>query len=321
MKVAGVASEVPQHTTSCAEIESRLGLESGWIERRTGILRRPIAPPDQATSDLAVSAGEKALQAAGLHPQKVGLILLATSTPDHLLPPTAPLVAHRLGTRAGAIDLLGACSGFLYALVLGASWADSAQQPVLVIGANILSRRVNEQDPATVALFSDGAGAVVVVPSRPSALLGSCLSSDGSSYETIGIPGGGSREPLTVESLKAGRNLMTMRRGAALFKHAVQGMADAGARALKEARLTAADIQWWIPHQANVRIIQDTGALLGIDSSRTVSVVSHYGNSSAATIPIAMADAVSRKCLKEGDTILLTAAGAGLLTAGAVLRW
>jgi 3-oxoacyl-[acyl-carrier-protein] synthase-3 len=321
MRIVSAASAIPGNTTSCDELESRLGLERGWIERRTGILQRPIATPDQATSDLAVSAGKKALQAAAIDPQKIGLLLLATSTPDHLLPPTAPLVAHRLGTRAGAIDVLGACSGFLYALVLGGTWADSAQQAVLVIGANILTRRVNEADPATVALFSDGAGAVVVVPSQPSSLLGSYLSSDGSSYDAITIPSGGSREPLTAESLKAGRNLMTMRRGPALFKHAVHGMADAGMQALKQAGLTAADIRWWIPHQASVRIIQDTGALLGIDSARTVSVVARYGNSSAATIPIAIFEAVSDNRIKEGDTILMTAAGAGLITAGAVLRW
>jgi 3-oxoacyl-[acyl-carrier-protein] synthase-3 len=321
MKVVSAASAIPGNTTSCDELEARLGLERGWIERRTGILQRPIATPDQATSDLAVSAGKKALQAASIDPQKIGLILLATSTPDHLLPPTAPLVAHRLGTRAGAIDLLGACSGFLYALVLGSTWADSAQQAVLVIGANILTRRVNEADPTTVALFSDGAGAVVVVPSQPSSLLGSYLSSDGSSYDAITIPSGGSREPLTAEGLKAGRNLMTMRRGLALFKHAVHGMADAGVQALKQAGLTAADIRWWIPHQANARIIQDTGALLGIDNARTVSVVARYGNSSAATIPVAISEAVADNRVKEGDTILMTAAGAGLITAGAVLRW
>jgi len=321
MKVVGAASAIPDQGTSSDEIESQLGLQRGWIERRTGIHRRPVAKPEQATSDLAVAAGEKALQAAAIDAKKIGLILLATSTPDHLLPPTAPLVAHRLGTRAGAIDLLGACSGFLYALVLGASWADSARQAVLVIGANILTRRVNTADPATVALFSDGAGAIVMVPSQPSALLGSYLSSDGSHYDVIGIPSGGSRDPLTPENLQAGRNLMTMRHGASLFKHAVQGMADAGEQSLKQASLTSADIRWWIPHQANSRIIQDTGALLGIDSSRTVNVVSQYGNSSAATIPIALAEAVADNRLQQGDTILMTAAGAGLITAAAVLRW
>jgi 3-oxoacyl-[acyl-carrier-protein] synthase-3 len=190
-----------------------------------------------------------------------------------------------------------------------------------VIGANILTRRVNQNDPATVALFSDGAGAVVITPSQPSSLLGSYLGSDGSAYDAIGIVAGGTREPLTEESLKAGKNLMTMRRGAALFKQAVNTMADAGEAALKQAGMSAWDVTWWIPHQANNRIIQDAGDKLAIPPERRINVVSQYGNSSAATIPIALASTRDRGQLKEGDKILFTAAGAGLITAGAVLRW
>jgi len=319
MRVSGAGSAIPGNSTTSSEIESRLGLEAGWIARRTGIDRRPIASPDDATSDLAIRAGKAALENSGVGLDEIGLLLLATSTPDHLLPPTSPLVAHRLGLHAGAIDLAGACSGFLYALILGSHWVDASGKSALVIGANILTRRINPEDPATVALFSDGAGAVVVSPQQQTSLLGSWLGSDGSTYGAIGIPAGGTREPLTPESLKNGGNLMTMRRGGALFKHAVQGMADAGKEALKQAGLTASDIDWWIPHQANIRIIQDAGALLGISPERTINVVAKYGNSSAATIPIAIADAAYR--LKGGEKILLTAAGAGLVTAGAVLRW
>jgi 3-oxoacyl-[acyl-carrier-protein] synthase-3 len=166
-----------------------------------------------------------------------------------------------------------------------------------------------------------GAGAIVLAPFQPTCLLGSYLGSEGSSYNVIGIVAGGTREPLTVETLKSGQNLMSMPRGAALFKHAVHGMAAAGKAALEQAGLEESDVTWWIPHQANVRITQDTGTLLGIEPERTISVVSKYGNSSAATIPIAIADAVSRDLLKRGDTILFTAAGAGLVTAGAVVRW
>lgn len=321
MKIVSAASAVPEHGTSSAAIEARLGLEPGWIERRTGIRQRPTASPSEATSDLAVRASQDAIARSGVKAGEIGLVLLATSTPDHLLPPTAPLVAHRLGLHSGAVDLAGACSGFVYALVLAAGWADGAQKPALVIGANILTRRVNENDPSTVSLFSDGAGAVVVVPARPTCLLGSHLNSDGSAYEVIGIRAGGTREPVTPESVREGHNLMTIRRGGSLFKQAVHAMADAGKEALKEAGMQASEIAWWIPHQANVRIIQDAGALLGIAPERTINVVAQYGNSSAATIPIAMADALARGLLKEGDTILITAAGAGLITAGAVLRW
>jgi 3-oxoacyl-[acyl-carrier-protein] synthase III len=319
MKVTGVGSAIPENGTSNAEVESRLELETGWIARRTGIEWRPVAPPNEATSDLAIRAGEAALKNSGVNCNDIGLLLLATSTPDHLLPPTAPLVAHRLGMRAGAIDLAGACSGFLYALILGSHWADASGRSALVIGANILTRRINARDPATVALFSDGAGAVVISASEPTSLLGSYLGSDGSTYGAMGIPAGGTREPLTMESLKNGGNLMTMHRGASLFKHAVQGMADAGKVALSQSGLAAGDIDWWIPHQANARIIQDTGALIGIPAERTINVVAKYGNSSAATIPIAMAEAADR--FKTGDNLLLTAAGAGLVTAAAVLCW
>jgi 3-oxoacyl-[acyl-carrier-protein] synthase-3 len=321
MRIVSAASAIPEASRSNTEIETRLGLEQGWISRRTGIHRRPQAAPGESTSDLAVRAAASAIQRSTLDKGEIGLVLLATSTPDHLLPPTAPLVAHRLGLQSGAIDLAGACSGFLYALVLGSHWADASGKAALVIGANILTRRINEKDPATVSLFSDGAGAVVVVPFQPTGLLGSYLGSDGSGYDAIGIAAGGSREPITAESVKSGRNLMTISRGAALFKQAVHGMADAGKAALAQAGLRESDLTWWIPHQANVRIIQDAGLLLGMPPERTINVVSQYGNSSAATIPIAIADALDGGRMKEGDKVLLTAAGAGLITAGAVLQW
>lgn len=319
MKIRGAGSSIPEHGTTSSEIELQLGLESGWIARRTGIERRPVAAAADATSDLAVRAGAAALKNSGLNAGDIGLLLLATSTPDHLLPPTAPLVAHRLGLQAGAVDLAGACSGFLYALTLACHWVDASRKSALVIGANILTRRVNPRDPATVALFSDGAGAVVVSPFRPTSLLAAYLGSDGSTYGAIGIPAGGTREPLTTENLKDGRNLMTMRRGAALFRQAIQGMAGAGKEALKQAELTVSDIDWWIPHQASERIIKDTGALLDIPPEKTINVVAKYGNSSAATIPIAIAEASDR--FESGQRVLLTAAGAGLVTAGIVLRW
>lgn len=321
MKVVSAASAIPGNSVSNSEIEIRLGLEPGWIERRTGIHRRPTASPEQATSDLAVLAGADAIRNSGIHRNDLGLLLLATSTPDHLLPPTAPLVAHHLNLQAGAIDLTGACSGFIYALVLASHWADANGKAALIIGANILTRRVNQNDPATVALFSDGAGAVVIVPSQPTSLLGSYLGSDGSAYDAIGIVAGGTREPLTLETLHAGKSLMTMRRGAALFKQAVHSMVEAGTAALKQAGMKASEITWWVPHQANNRIIEDAGEKLGIPSERTINVVSQYGNSSAATIPIALSDTLQRSQLKSGDLILFTAAGAGLITAGAVLRW
>jgi 3-oxoacyl-[acyl-carrier-protein] synthase-3 len=322
MKIVSVASAIPENAVLNEAVESQLGLESGWIQRRTGILQRPTAGSDEATSDLAIRAAQRALDTSGVNPNDVALLLLATSTPDHLLPPTAPLVAHRLGLRnAGAIDLAGACSGFLYGVILGNSHGLTIKKPILVIGANILTRRVNPNDAATVALFSDGAGAVVLVPSNAPHFLGSYLGADGSSYNSIGIPAGGTRESLTASGLKEGRHLMTMRRGPALFKKAITAMAQAGKEAMSAACVTADAIDWWVPHQANVRLIEDTGAMLGIPSERTIRVVEHYGNSSAATIPIALAKGVASGFIREGNTVLMTAVGAGVVTAGLVLRW
>jgi 3-oxoacyl-[acyl-carrier-protein] synthase-3 len=321
MKVAGAGSAIPRTVIANEIVEERLGLERGWIERRTGVRQRPVAAPDEATSDLAVRAAAEALERSGVDRASVGLALLATSTPDHLLPPTAPLVAHRLGLKAGAIDLAGACSGFLYALTLGSAYGRQARTAVLVIGANILTRRVDPRDAATAALFSDGAGALVLTPAEPSHILGSHLASDGSLYDAIGISAGGSREPLTAENVAAGRHLMTIRHGAALFKNAVRAMVDAGRAAMKNARVTSRDIDWWIPHQANRRIIQEAGRLLEIPPERVISIVSEAGNSSAATIPIALARGVESGQIQSGQIVLLTAAGAGMIEAGVALRW
>ncbi len=322
IQVAGVASSIPRSGTNNAEIEARLGLTPGWIEQRTGVQFRPIAADDVATSDLAVQAGQRALDVAGISPAEIGLLLLATSTPDHLLPPTAPLVAHQLALiSAGAIDLTGACSGFLYALVLAATFAQTMQKSVLVIGANILSRRVDPMDRNTATLFGDGAGAVVVVPANEPHLLGAHLAADGSHYAAMGIPAGGTRAPLTAEGLLAGQHRMILRDGKGLFRQAVAMMAEAGRLALQQANLSVEDIQWWVPHQANLRMVRETGKLLHIPPERTITVMDRYANSSAATIPIALAQAASAGRIHRGDKLLLTAAGAGMMSAGVVLLW
>jgi 3-oxoacyl-[acyl-carrier-protein] synthase-3 len=317
-----VAAAVPETGTPSEETERRLGLEPGWIERRTGVRFVPQASTDQATSDLAIAAGRQAIERAEIQAADIKLLLLATSTPDHLLPPTAPLVAQQLGlTQAGAIDLAGACAGFLYGVTLGGTYAHTLQAPVLVIGANILTRRVRQDDPATAALFGDGAGAVVLMPSTEPHVLGSYLGADGSRYDDILIPAGGSREPLSAESLAQGRHLMTIQRGKGLFRHAARMMADAGMRALAAAGMTSDVIDWWIPHQANLRMMQESGRLLGIPEARTIAVVDRYANSSAATIPIALDHAVRCGRVKRGDVLLLTAVGAGMLSGGLVVRF
>ncbi|SHL09141.1 3-oxoacyl-ACP synthase III family protein [Rhodothermus profundi] len=319
--VLGVGAALPARRETSAETERRLGLPAGWIVRRTGIRERPMVRPDEATSDLAVRAGAAALQQANLPPETIRLLLLATSTPDHLLPPTAPIVAHRLGlTRAGAIDLAGACSGFLYALTLADSYVRLQQTHVLVVGANVLSRRINPNDPRTSALFADGAGAVVLGPVHASrGIVASWLGADGASWQDLYIPAGGSRLPLTPERVARGEHLMHLQNGPALFRKAAAGMAEAGRRVLAQAGLTLADVAWWIPHQANHRLIEEARRQLGIPASRTINVVERIGNSSAATIPLALALEAHR--FQRGDLLLLTAVGAGLLSAAILLQW
>jgi 3-oxoacyl-[acyl-carrier-protein] synthase-3 len=323
-RIVAVGHALPDRRVTSAELEQRLGLEAGWIERRTGIRERRYAAPDEATSDLAVAAGRDALTRGRERlSAPVGMLLLATSTPDHLLPPTAPLVAHRLGlTGCGAIDLAGACTGFLAALALGHSYCRTHGCSVLVVAANVLSRRINPADPMTAVLFADGAGAVLLGPDPgPDAVLAVHADSRGDLYDQITIPVGGSRTPLTPEAVRDGSHLMRMARGPELYREAVRGLVRCGTAALERAGLTAADVDWWVPHQANARVVRDAGDRLGIGPERTVSAVETLGNSSAASIPVALARAARDGRFRPGQLLLLTAVGAGMTEAAAVIRW
>lgn len=319
MKLVGIGSALPKMCIRSEEIERTLGLEPGWIEKRTGVRIRPIALPEEATSDLAVCAGKRALLDAQMNPDEISLLILATSTPDYPLPPTAPQVAHRIGLkRAGAVDLAGACAGFLYALALADSYGEASKSACLVIGANVLSRRVDRNDPTTASLFADGAGGCLLIPGE--GLLSIHLGADGKHWDEIVIQAGGSRQPLTPEAVAEGKHLMRMKDGTRLFRHAVRRMAEVGHITLEKAGLTTEDVDWWIPHQANRRLIREAGRLMGIGEEKTIDVVDRCGNSSAATIPIALDIARSEGRLQKGNILLLTAVGAGMLEAGAVLK-
>jgi 3-oxoacyl-[acyl-carrier-protein] synthase-3 len=310
----------PERRVDNAEIEVRLGLTPGWIERRTGIRTRRYAADDEALSDMAVAAGEMALARSGIARSEIALTLLATSTPDHLLPPSAPLVAHRLGLhRSGAIDLAGACAGFIYALILADGFVRAHGRPILIVAANLLSRRINPAERASASLFADAAGAVVLGPSDDATMgvLGTDLISDGSSYDLIRIPAGGSRQPFTPD-LAPQDVLMEMKDGPAVFTQAVASMTASAKRALDAASLTVEDISRFVPHQANVRITGAVRRNLGLDEARTVESIAEFGNSSAATIPFSMALAAETVPFRSGERVLLAAVGAGL-TGGAVV--
>ncbi|WP_071796673.1 beta-ketoacyl-ACP synthase 3 [Natronohydrobacter thiooxidans] len=308
--MAGFGHFLPERRVENAEIEAEFGLAPGWIEQRSGIRSRHYAAPGQAVSDLAIPAGRMALQATGLRP---GLLLLATSTPDHLLPPTAPLVVHHLGLDCGAVDLAGACAGFLHALALGAGHVRMTGQPVLVIAANILSRRMAADDITTRALFADAAGAVVLAPTDDprQGPVATVLRSDGAGHGMIRIPRGGSRLP--YDATGAGGLAMQMPDGRAVFTRAVSGMVDSAREALTEAGLTAADIRTWVAHQANRRILDKVGQSLGLDGADWLGTLERHGNSSAATMPLALScHAAEGRALRSGPA-LLSAFGAGLI--------
>lgn len=319
-RMAGFGHYVPERRVENAELEAHFNLDAGWIERRTGIRARHWAMPEDRLTDMAAKAGAMALHQSGLDRRDIGMLLLATSTPDHLLPPSAPLLAHRLGLRqAGALDVAGACSGFVQALVLADGFVRTHGKAVLVVAANILSRRINWQERASAILFADAAGAVVLEPSTQPGrgLLSSELVSDGSNYELIGIAAGGSAQPFEM-AMDLEETRMTMRDGRKVFSLAVEMMGDCATEALKSANVSPPAIDRFIPHQANSRIIDALEERLGLDADRSVRTLGEYGNSSAATIPLSVSLAANMRPFQSGETLLMTAAGAGM-SGGAVV--
>ena len=305
-EIVGLGHYAPERVVSNAEIESRRGLEAGWIEGRTGIRERRFAAEGEALTDIAFAAGDMALRNAGMARGDVALTLLATSTPDHLLPPSAPLLAHRLGLmRSGAIDMAGACSGFVYALALADAYVALHGRPVLVVAANILSRRINPAERASAVLFSDAAGATLLAPTsrRGAGRRGVERAADGAGYDLSKIPAGGSRRPVS-ETLEAGAM-----------------MSGAARSALDRAGLSTADVAHFVPHQANARIIEATRRQLGLTPEKTLSSVAGYGNSSAATIPLTLSLHAGQRRFAAGDKVLMTAAGAGLTGGAVVWGW
>lgn len=321
-KILGLGHYVPERRVPNAEIETRLGLGPGWIERRTGIKFRHYVAPDEALTDIAVAAATQALRNAGLPREAISLLLLATSTPDHLLPPSAPLVAHRMGlSRAGGIDMAGACGGFLYALALADGYVRTRQEAVLVVAANVLSRRIDERDRGSQALFADAAGAVIVAPAEDgSGMIGVKLAAEGAHYDLIHIPGGGSRRPFATLA-DPRETLMVISDGQAVYSAAVDMMVNAANSALQKAGLTAGDVTYLVPHQANARMMRTVARRLGIPDERMLSTIAEYANSSAATIPLTLAAAAPAGGYRLGDVVLMTAAGAGMTGGAAVWRW
>ncbi len=323
-RIIGTGSYAPPKVLTNADLEKLVETSDEWIRTRTGIAERRIATEAEATSDLAYQASLHALEAAGVDPADLDLILVATITPDMFFPSTACLLQERLqARRAGALDISAACSGFIYGLAVADGLLRlGTLRTVLLIGAETLTKIVNWKDRNTCVLFGDGAGAVVLKAEEGErGILSAHLFADGARGPQLMMPGGGSRHPLSQRVLEEGLCTIRMANGNEVFKSAVRAMEDAALTALKHNHLDVGDLSLVVPHQANLRIIKAVGQRLNLPEEKLCVNVERYGNTSAASIPLALDEAVRAGRVKPGDLVLLCAFGGGLTWGSALIRW
>ncbi|MEO8286324.1 MAG: beta-ketoacyl-ACP synthase III [Chloroflexota bacterium] len=321
--ITGWGSAVPDKVLTNADLEKLVETSDEWITSRTGIKQRHVVSEGESTATMAVAASRKALERAGVSPWQVDLVICCTATPDFLFPATACLVQHEIGAEnAGAFDLEAACSGFIYGISVGTQFIKAGSyKTVLVVAAEALSRFVDWQDRATCVLFGDGAGAVVLQASdTKSGLLSFVLGSHGVGGDLIKLPAGGAKYPATPETIQNGGHFIKMN-GQEVYRFAVRIMGDSAVEALDKAGLEYEDISLFIPHQANLRIIKSIAERLKLDQTKVFLDIDKYGNTSAASIPIALCEAADMGLLKDGDNILFVAFGAGLTSGAAVVKW
>jgi 3-oxoacyl-[acyl-carrier-protein] synthase-3 len=321
--ITGWGMSVPEAVLTNDDLSKMVDTNDEWIRERTGIRERHIASDSDSTASLAVEASLQALQVANLHPNDVDLIICSTSTPEHIFPATACLVQDRIGAyKAGAFDLSAACSGFIYAINMAAqSIRSRAIQNALVIGSETLSRFVNWQDRSTCILFGDGAGAFVLQASEmPGGVLSAVMHSDGSGGDSLILQGGGSRHPATEATVREGKHYIEMD-GNEVFRFATRVMAQSTKEALEIAEIDLDDVDWIVPHQANIRIIAAAARGLKMPLDRFVVNLDRYGNTSTASIPIATVEAAEEGKLKPGDSIVFVGFGAGLTWGALVAEW
>lgn len=322
-QIVGWGSAVPSRVMTNADLEKIVDTSDEWIKSRTGISERRVSGPKDSTSTLAIRAAQLALQVADLNPNRLDLVIVATTTPDYPMPSVASLVQDGIGaSRAGAFDLNAACSGFVYALSVANGLIASGQhENVLVVGADTLTKWVDWTDRGTCVLFGDGAGAVILQRSESATGVRSCiLGSDGSGASSLLIPAGGSRTPITLEQIQNRQNFIKMK-GPEVYRFAVNVMAQATQQAIAAAGMTVDDIDLFIPHQANIRIIHSAMKALKIPPEKVFTNVEHYGNTSAASIPIALCEAIAEGRVHAGSNLALVGFGAGLSWASAVVNW
>jgi len=322
-KITGVAGYVPPKVLTNADLEKMVETNDEWIRTRTGIRERHIAENGTASSHLATEAAKTLLAKTKTDPSEIDLIIVASVTPDMFFPATACLVQDRLGAkRAWGFDLSAACSGFAYALTVGAQFVGSgAHRKVLVIGSDVMSSILDYKDRSTCVLFGDGAGAVLVEPAKDGeGILDYSHDVDGSGGQYLYMPGGGSLHPPTHETIDKNMHVVHQE-GSQVFKYAVRRMAELAACLLERNGFTSDDLALVVPHQANLRIIRAMQQRLGVDDSKVMVNIDKYGNTTGGTIPLGLRDAVDEGRLKKGDLVLLAAVGAGYTTGGLLMRW
>lgn len=321
--ILGTGHSYPEGILTNADLATMVETSDDWITTRTGIKQRRKAAPGEYTSQFAVRAARQAIERAGLQPEDIDLLLCATVTPDQILPSTGCIIQAELGAnKAAAMDLVAACSGFLYGLTLADTMIRTGQSKyALVIGAEILTQYVDYTDRQTCVLFGDGAGAAVLGPVDDGrGILAARIRSDGRYLEQLYSPGGGTRRKPTAETLAAGDHFFKMK-GNELFKVAVRSMADISREVLEEAGLKAEDVKLFIPHQANQRITDAVANKLNVESERVYSNIAMHGNTSSASIPIGLDECVEAGKITSGDLILLASFGGGVTWGGVLLRW
>jgi len=323
--ITGTGSGIPEKILSNADLEKMVDTSDEWIFSRTGIRERHIVADGITNSDLCLTASQNALQMAGANPEEIDMIIVGTVTPDHTLPSTAAILQSKLGAKnSAAFDVVAACAGFLHGLTIARNMITMGDfKKVLVVGSEVLSTIADYSDRSTCVLFGDGAGAVLVERSDDedgSEVLSSYLKADGTKKELLWIPMGGVSQKITAENVEHPDRYVKMN-GNEIYKLAVRAMCDAAQVSLKKAGLVADDIDWLIPHQANIRIIQGVAKRLRIPSERIYLNIEKYGNTSAASVPIALDEANRKGLLKKGDNILMVAFGGGLTWGATLLRW
>jgi 3-oxoacyl-[acyl-carrier-protein] synthase III len=319
--IVGWGTAVPDGRVTNGDLEARLDTNDAWIVERTGIRERRVAGPDESTATLATDAAAQAIKRAGLVPADIDLMIIATVTPEQPIPHTGAFVGESLGLGCGSFDINAACAGFVYELVVGTSMLQMGYEHVLLIGAETLSRIVDPDDRTTAVLFGDGAGAAVLAPTRETpGVLAWDLGCDGSATDLLEVRAGGSRLP-TSAAIVADREHYLKMSGQAVFRRAVRAVVESCEATLGSAGIDASDVAWFVPHQANGRIIDAAASRLGFAPERTIVNLERFGNTSSASIPLALFEAVDEGRVRDGDLVLCSGFGAGMTWASALLRW